>query len=76
VAEWIETSTGIESRVTILGHLQRGGSPSAYDRILASSFGVAAADLAAAEKYGWMVGMTRNRSCRSRSTGWPVDSGR
>ena len=61
VAEWIETSTGIESRVTILGHLQRGGSPSAYDRILASSFGVAAAELAAAEKYGWMVGMTRNR---------------
>lgn len=61
VAEWIEGSTGIETRVTILGHLQRGGSPSAYDRILASSFGVAAADLAAEGTYGVMVGMRRNR---------------
>ncbi|MGE3329451.1 MAG: 6-phosphofructokinase [Candidatus Melainabacteria bacterium] len=44
-----------ESRVMILGHLQRGGSPIAYDRILATQFGVKAAELALEGKYGQMV---------------------
>ena len=40
------TATGLETRVTVLGHLLRGGSPSSYDRLLATRFGTAAADLA------------------------------
>lgn len=44
-----------ESRVTVLGHLQRGGSPSAVDRILGTRFGVHAVDLIAAERFGRMV---------------------
>jgi len=45
VAKEIEEKTGLESRVTILGHLQRGGTPTAFDRILATRFGVKAAEL-------------------------------
>ena len=45
VAQDIETKTGLECRVTVLGHLQRGGTPTAYDRILATRFGVKAAEL-------------------------------
>jgi 6-phosphofructokinase 1 len=52
----IEQRTGYESRVTILGHVQRGGTPVAYDRVLATRFGVAAMDAAAAGRFGVMVG--------------------
>jgi phosphofructokinase-like protein len=45
----------LDARVTVLGHLQRGGSPCAFDRILASQFGVAAVDLVKEQKYGYMV---------------------
>jgi 6-phosphofructokinase 1 len=55
VGHELESLTGFETRVTVLGHLQRGGTPSAWDRVLATRFGVAAADLAAAEDYGKMV---------------------
>jgi phosphofructokinase-like protein len=51
----IEERTGFQTRVTILGHVQRGGSPVAFDRVLATRFGVAAADLAAAGGWGRMV---------------------
>ena len=51
----IEDLTGLEARATILGHLQRGGSPTAFDRILATRYGVAAADLILNEKFGDMV---------------------
>jgi 6-phosphofructokinase 1 len=44
-----------EVRVSVLGHIQRGGSPSPYDRILATRFGVAAVDLIAAGGFGKMV---------------------
>jgi ATP-dependent phosphofructokinase / diphosphate-dependent phosphofructokinase len=44
VADEIEQRTGFESRVTILGHIQRGGTPTAYDRVLATRFGIAAID--------------------------------
>ncbi|MCU1461773.1 MAG: Diphosphate--fructose-6-phosphate1-phosphotransf erase [Acidimicrobiales bacterium] len=44
LAEEIEKRTGFESRVTILGHVQRGGTPTAFDRILATRFGIAAID--------------------------------
>lgn len=55
VAQEIENRTGIETRVVVLGHLQRGGSPNAYDRVLATRFGVAAVDMVAQGKFGYMV---------------------
>ena len=55
VAEDIQQSIDLEIRVTVLGHIQRGGSPIAFDRILASRFGKAAADLVAEKKFGRMV---------------------
>ncbi|WP_456407306.1 6-phosphofructokinase [Thiolapillus sp.] len=51
----LEQMTGLESRVTILGHLQRGGTPSAADRLLATRLGTACADLIESEHYGVMV---------------------
>jgi ATP-dependent phosphofructokinase / diphosphate-dependent phosphofructokinase len=53
----LERLTGFETRVTVLGHLQRGGSPTAFDRVLATRFGVAATDLAAAGRFGEMVAL-------------------
>ena len=57
----IESRTKIESRVTVLGHLQRGGSPTLFDRILATRFGVAAVDAAEAGRFGVMVALRGNR---------------
>ncbi|MEW8260880.1 MAG: ATP-dependent 6-phosphofructokinase [Candidatus Thiodiazotropha taylori] len=51
----LEELTGLESRVTILGYLQRGGTPSAADRLLATRLGTACVDLIAEERYGVMV---------------------
>ena len=53
----IQASTGIDTRACVPGHMLRGGSPSAYDRILATKFGVHAAKLIAQEKYGRTVAM-------------------
>jgi 6-phosphofructokinase 1 len=53
----IESLTGYEARATILGHVQRGGTPTAYDRVLATRFGVAALDAAAAGHFGEMVAL-------------------
>jgi ATP-dependent phosphofructokinase / diphosphate-dependent phosphofructokinase len=53
----LERRTGYESRVTILGHVQRGGTPVAYDRVLATRFGVAAMDAVAAGRFGTMVAL-------------------
>ncbi|HDT12843.1 MAG TPA: ATP-dependent 6-phosphofructokinase, partial [Candidatus Aminicenantes bacterium] len=61
VAREIETRTAIDTRVTVLGHVQRGGSPTAFDRILATRFGIAAIDLVKEEKFGLMVGLKGNR---------------
>ena len=55
VAADIQQHIDLEIRVTVLGHIQRGGSPIAFDRILASRFGKAAADLAARKQFGEMV---------------------
>jgi len=55
LAEEIETYTGLETRVTILGHLQRGGTPTPFDRILATQLGVKAAELCQNEMSGLMV---------------------
>jgi ATP-dependent phosphofructokinase / diphosphate-dependent phosphofructokinase len=61
VAREIEDATGLESRVTVLGYLQRGGTPVAYDRVLASQFGTAAAGMLAAGDYGKMVALQDNK---------------
>jgi len=55
LAQQLETLTGLEARVTILGHLQRGGTPSAADRLLATRLGTAAADLIEQRQYGFMI---------------------
>lgn len=55
VSEELEQRTGIESRATVLGHLQRGGTPTSFDRVLATRFGAAAVELAAAGRWNQMV---------------------
>jgi ATP-dependent phosphofructokinase / diphosphate-dependent phosphofructokinase len=55
LAKQLEEMTGLESRVTILGYLQRGGTPSASDRLLAPRLGVACTDLIHKEQFGVMV---------------------
>jgi len=57
----IEQRTGFETRVTILGHVQRGGTPLAYDRVLATRFGVAALRAVAAGHHGVMVALECGR---------------
>lgn len=57
IAKAIEEKTGLESRTVVPGHFLRGGSPSAYDRILATQFGAHAANLLKREKYGYTVAM-------------------
>jgi ATP-dependent phosphofructokinase / diphosphate-dependent phosphofructokinase len=57
VAPLLSAATGWETRVTQLGHVQRGGSPNAADRILATRFGSAAVDLVAREAWGRMVAL-------------------
>ena len=54
----IEERTGYETRMTILGHVQRGGTPTAYDRVLATRFGVAAVDAVSAGQTGKMVALS------------------
>lgn len=60
LANEIEDTTGIESRVTVLGHVQRGGTPTARDRVLATRFGAFAADLVHDEKWGYMAALKSN----------------
>ena len=55
LAREIEKRTSIESRVTVLGYTQRGGSPTAFDRVLATRYGMGAVELALQEKWGQMV---------------------
>jgi len=61
VAAMIEQKTKIETRVVVLGHLQRGGSPNAYDRSLATKFGAKAVELIAGRKFGHMVALEGRR---------------
>jgi phosphofructokinase-like protein len=57
LAEEIEKRTGFETRVTVLGHIQRGGTPTAFDRVLATRFGVAAIDAVHDGAFGQMVAL-------------------
>jgi 6-phosphofructokinase 1 len=61
IASEIEGRTGLETRVTTLGYVQRGGTPTAFDRILASRYGIAAADAAASGAWGKMVALQADR---------------
>lgn len=58
LATEIEQRTGLETRSTTLGHLQRGGVPTAYDRVLATRFGTAAIDTVSRGEWGTMVNLT------------------
>ncbi|MHB1585343.1 MAG: ATP-dependent 6-phosphofructokinase [Acidimicrobiales bacterium] len=64
LAEEIEARTGFESRVTILGHIQRGGTPTAFDRVLATRFGVAAVAAVHDGDFGTMVALQAGRIVR------------
>jgi len=55
LAERLEERTGYETRYSVLGHIQRGGSPTAFDRVLGSRFGIAAVDLVERQGFGRMV---------------------
>jgi len=57
----IERRTGYETRTTVLGHIQRGGTPTAFDRVLATRFGVAAIDAADARRWGTMPALRAGR---------------
>ena len=57
LAEEIERRTGFETRVTVLGHIQRGGTPTAYDRVLSTRFGIAAIDAVHDGAFGQMVAL-------------------
>jgi 6-phosphofructokinase 1 len=61
VGREIEKCMNIETRVVVLGHLQRGGSPTAFDRILATRFGIEAIDLIHKRKFGRMVAIQGNK---------------
>ena len=61
IAAAIEAGTGFESRVSVLGHVQRGGTPSAFDRVLATRLGVAAADFAIDGQSGVMAALRSER---------------
>jgi ATP-dependent phosphofructokinase / diphosphate-dependent phosphofructokinase len=60
LAKLIEKLTGYETRAMVLGHIQRGGSPTAFDRVLATRFGIAATDLVHEKKFGRMVALQGN----------------
>ena len=60
LAAEIESRTGFETRAVVLGHIQRGGSPTAFDRMLATRYGIGAIDLVHAGRFGRMVALKGN----------------
>jgi 6-phosphofructokinase 1 len=61
LAKEIEKRMGVETRVTVLGHVQRGGTPTAHDRVLATRFGVAAVETIKNGDFGKMVALQGNK---------------
>jgi len=61
LGDMIEKKTGYETRVTVLGHIQRGGSPSAFDRVLGTRFGIKAYELVRDGKFGRMASLRGNK---------------
>jgi ATP-dependent phosphofructokinase / diphosphate-dependent phosphofructokinase len=66
LAALIEKETGFESRCVVLGHIQRGGSPSAFDRVLGTRFGIGMVELIKKKKFGYMVGLKGNEIVSAR----------
>ena len=64
IADQIFKRTGVEVRVTVPGHTQRGGSPCPYDRVLCTRLGAAAAKAIMEEDYGYMIGMVNGKTKR------------
>ena len=60
IAHAIEERTGFETRMVLLGHIQRGGTPTAFDRVLSTRYGIAAIDAVHAGAWGHMVAMRAN----------------
>jgi ATP-dependent phosphofructokinase / diphosphate-dependent phosphofructokinase len=61
LAREIEKRTGYETRAVVLGHIQRGGSPSAFDRVLATRYGLAAVDMVHRSEFGRMAALRSNK---------------
>jgi len=61
LAAEIEKRTGFESRTVVLGHIQRGGTPSAFDRVLATRYGIGAIDMVHREEFGCMAALRANK---------------
>ncbi len=61
LAKYIAEKAGVETRVVVPGHIQRGGSPSAYDRLLSTEFGSFAGKLVEEGRFGVTVAMVKNR---------------
>jgi 6-phosphofructokinase 1 len=61
LAKEIENNTGFETRVSVLGHIQRGGTPTAFDRILGTRFGIKAVELVIQSRFGRMVALAGNK---------------
>jgi len=61
LAQEIEKRTGFESRSVVLGHIQRGGSPSAFDRVLATRYGLGAIDMVHRGEFGRMAALRGNK---------------
>ena len=57
ISDIVEKNTGFETRVTVLGHIQRGGSPTAFDRVLGTRFGVKACELVEQKQFGYMASL-------------------
>ena len=60
ISNEIERRTGYETRVSVLGHIQRGGAPTAHDRVLATRYGVHACDMVAQGEFGKMAALRGN----------------
>jgi len=61
IAKYIESKTGIETRASVIGHMQRGGSPTLFDRILATRVGIKAAELVDKKDFGKMAALVGNK---------------
>ena len=61
IASFIEKNTGIETRTSVIGHMQRGGAPTLFDRMLATRVGMKAADLVHAGQFGQMAALVGNQ---------------
>ena len=73
LGEQLEKATGLDTRTVVMGHLQRGGSPTPFDRVLATQLGTKACDMICAKRFGYMAGIRGNRliefSLRKVATG-------